>query len=115
MTFIVAIQIMDKVIVGLDETKAVTIFSARSDEVASAILHEMGLGLTVLYGRGGFSGKEQEVLYVITERLQLGQLKEVVYGADPRAFMAVSTLHETAAGIDHSDTHPAKARGPRPK
>ena len=54
--YIVVVKIMDTVIVGLDETKSVLVISSKSKEIAEAIMHEIGLGLTIMYGRGGFSG-----------------------------------------------------------
>lgn len=98
MTFIIVIQIMDKVIVGMDETKSVMIISNRSGPIREAIIEQLQLGVTVMYGRGGFSGEEIEILYVITERLQLGQLKEIVYNEDPKAFLAIENLHEISNG-----------------
>src|SRR5262249_25733476 len=93
-TYIVVIRIMDSVIVGLDETKSVLIISAKSKAIADAIIHELGLGLTVMYGRGGFSGSEREILYVIVERLQLADLKDLILREDPSAFIAIENLHE---------------------
>lgn len=95
-TYIVVIKIMDSVIVGLDETKSVLIISSKSKVIADAIIYELGLGLTVMYGRGGFSGSEREILYVIAERLQLAELKELVLREDPSAFIAIENLHEVA-------------------
>jgi len=97
-TYIVVIKIMDFVIVGLDEMKSVWIISAKSKQIASAIVHELGLGLTVMYGRGGFSGEPREILYVIAERLQLAELKELILREDPRAFIAIENIHEIANG-----------------
>lgn len=97
-TYFVASKVMDAVIVGLDETKSVLIISSHSKEIANAIIHELGLGLTIMYGRGGFSGDEREIIYVIAERLQLADLKEVIYSADPTAFVAIENLHEVANG-----------------
>ena len=96
--YIVVIKIMDAVIVGLDETKSVLIISSKSHAIAEAIMHELGLGLTVMYGRGGFSGDEREILYVIAERLQLAELKELIHREDPSAFIAIENLHEVANG-----------------
>lgn len=98
MVYIVASKIMDTVIVGLDETKSVIIVSKEPKPIARALIHELGLGLTVLYGRGGFSNTEQEILYVIVERLQLAELKEIVHREDPTAFIAVENLHEVVNG-----------------
>jgi uncharacterized membrane-anchored protein YitT (DUF2179 family) len=97
-TYIVVIKMMDSVIVGLDETKSVLIISAKSKTIADAIIHELGLGLTIMYGRGGFSGDEREILYVIAERLQLADLKELIIREDPLAFIAIENLHEVANG-----------------
>lgn len=97
-TYMVASKVMDSVIVGLDETKSVLIISLKSREIAKAIMHELGLGLTIMYGRGGFSGEESEILYVIAERLQLSELKDIIYREDPSAFIAIENLHEVANG-----------------
>lgn len=97
-TYIVVSKIMDSVIVGLDETKSVLIISSNSKAIAEAIIHELGLGLTIMYGRGGFSGSEKEILYVIAERLQLADLKELIFREDPSAFIAIENLHEVANG-----------------
>lgn len=97
-TYMVVSKIMDVVIVGLDETKSVLIISSKSKEIADAIVHELGLGLTIMYGRGGFSGDAREILYVIAERLQLAELKEIIYREDPAAFIAIENLHEVANG-----------------
>jgi len=92
--YIVAVKIMDAVIVGLDETKSVWIISAKSKEITQAIVHELGLGLTIMYGKGGYSGEDREILYVIAERLQLSELKELIHREDPSAFVAIENLHE---------------------
>ncbi len=98
-TYIVAVKVMDAVIVGLEETKSVIIISRKSKEIAESVMHKLGLGLTVMYGRGGYSGDEQEILYVIVERLQLHDLKEIIFSVDPRAFIAIENLHEVANGM----------------
>jgi len=95
--YVVVVKIMDFVLVGLDETKAVLVVSRKYNQIQEAILHKLGLGITILYGRGGFSKEPLEVLYVIVERLQLAELKELVHGIDPKAFIAITNLHEVAS------------------
>lgn len=97
-TYIVVIKIMDSVIVGLEETKSILIISSKSKAIADAIIDELGLGLTIMYGRGGFSGDEREIIYVIAERLQLAELKELILREDPHAFIAIENLHEVSYG-----------------
>lgn len=98
MTYIVAYKVMDIVIVGLDDVKSVLVISNQPQKVSDAILHEMGLGLTVMYGRGGFTGESKELLYVIVERLQLTELKEVISRHDPQAFITIQNIHEVVYG-----------------
>ena len=103
MMYIVAFKMMDLVIVGLDELKSVMIISSKPKEVGSVIVRELGLGLTIVHGRGGFSGDTREILLIIVERLDLADLKEIVLQEDPQAFMAIENLHEVVYG-KHSHT-----------
>lgn len=98
LTYIVAFKMMDLVIVGLDELKSVMIISSNPKKLTEIIMHELGLGLTVMYGRGGYSGDAREILFVIVERLDLSDLKELVLREDPTAFIAIENLHEAVYG-----------------
>lgn len=97
-TYIVAFKMMDLVIMGLDELKSVLIISSKPKELGAMITEELGLGLTFMHGKGGFSGDKRELLYIIIERLDLAELKEIVLRQDPTAFMVVENLHEVAYG-----------------
>ncbi|MCB1108252.1 MAG: YitT family protein [Chlamydiia bacterium] len=94
LTYIVAFKMMDIVIVGLEELKSVTIITSIPKKLSKIITTEMCLGLTVMYGRGGYTGEDREILRVIVERLDLAELKEIVLREDPDAFMEVENLHE---------------------
>ncbi|MBM3201429.1 MAG: YitT family protein [Chlamydiae bacterium] len=98
LTYLVAFKMMDMVIVGLDELKSVMIISNVPDKIAEAVMNNLGLGLTVLYGKGGYSGDKREVQFVIVERLDLADLKEVILNEDPGAFITVQNLHEVVYG-----------------
>lgn len=98
MTYFVAFKMMDFVIVGLDELKSVMIISSKPKKITDMVTHQMGLGLTVMYGRGGYSGDAREILFVIVERLDLAELKEIVLKQDPGAFISVQNLHEVVYG-----------------
>ena len=117
-TFFIVIKIMDMVIVGLDEMKSVMVFSTKPKEISAAILNELGLGLTVLHGSGGYSGEPRQVLYLIVERLQLLDIKSIVYQYDPSAFIAIENLHEVASNGMISiarKVQPSQSRNPQLK
>lgn len=113
LTYIVAFKMMDLVIVGLDEMKSVTIITGIPKVISKVITEELGLGLTVLYGRGGYSGEDREILSIIVERLDLAELKEIVLREDPNAFLAIENLHEVVYA--RTKKPPTKKRNRRKK
>ncbi len=98
MTYIVAFKTMDLVIAGLEELKSVLIMCSKPDKLSKIITHELGLGLTFIKGKGGYSGEDRDILFIIVERLDLAELKEIVLHEDPSAFIAIENLHEVAYG-----------------
>jgi uncharacterized membrane-anchored protein YitT (DUF2179 family) len=98
MTYIIAFKMMDIVIAGLEELKSVLIMCAKPDKLSKIITHELGLGLTFIKGKGGYSGEDRDILFIIVERLDLAELKEIVLREDPTAFMAIENLHEVSYG-----------------
>lgn len=98
MTYVVAAKMIDIVIVGFEDTKSVMIISTKPQILSQVLMDELGVGLTVMYGRGGYSGDAREILYIVVERLQLSELKEIVHKVDPQAFIAVENLHEVING-----------------
>jgi len=101
MTYFVAYKMIDLVIVGLDELKSVLIISSKPKQLSQAIMTQLGLGLTIMHGKGGFSGEDKDILFVIVERLDLSDLKELILQEDPSAFIAIENLHEVVYG-NHS-------------
>ncbi|MCP5470168.1 MAG: YitT family protein [Chlamydiales bacterium] len=104
MTYVVATKVMDMVIVGFEDTKSAMIISSNPQHLADVLMKELGIGLTVMYGRGGFTGDTREILYVVVERLQLAELKELVHREDPSAFIAIENLHEVINGRHNPHT-----------
>ena len=57
-------------------------------------MHRLGRGVTLMPGRGGYTGQERMVLYCVVTRAEVALLKAVVRAADARAFMVVGQAHE---------------------
>ncbi|HEX2582695.1 MAG TPA: YitT family protein [Chlamydiales bacterium] len=110
MLYLVAFKMMDLVIAGLEELKSVLIMCAKPDKLSKVITHELGLGLTFIKGKGGYSGEDRDILFIIVERLDLAELKEIVLREDPTAFIAIENLHEVAYGRTAKIAMKRKAR-----
>ncbi|MFC4022958.1 YitT family protein [Oceanobacillus longus] len=90
----VAARVIDFLQEGAYSAKGATIISSKSDEIAEKILASMDRGVTVLDGRGSFSGEKRDVLYCVVARNEIVRLKGIINGIDPHAFVAVTTAHD---------------------
>jgi uncharacterized membrane-anchored protein YitT (DUF2179 family) len=115
MTYIVAFKMIDIIIAGIDEVKAVMIMTSKPKAIQNLIMHQLGLGLTVIPGIGGFSREDRDILFIIVERLELAELKDLVLTEDPEAFLAIQNLHEVAYGRQVSKISQKKIQNNRRK
>lgn len=90
--YFIAFKVIDIVVEGLDESKAVTIVSSEYQEISEAIMARLGRGLTLLDGKGGYKGIPTSVLYVVVSRLEVAKLKSIVYNFDKGALITVSNV-----------------------
>ena len=84
---------MDAVVYGSINAKMAYIISRDSQAVASRLL-EMDLGVTLLNGRGAYTGDEKQVLLCAFKRSQIAAIKAAVIAIDPNAFIIVCEAHE---------------------
>jgi uncharacterized membrane-anchored protein YitT (DUF2179 family) len=89
----IAARVIDFFQDGAYAGKALTIISDHAQEIARKIL-ELGRGVTILSGRGAYSGSEKEVVYVVVSRNEIMRFKSIVQEVDPHAFVIVIDVHE---------------------
>jgi len=70
------------------------IISERPERIARRILDEMQRGVTLLEGKGAYTGIERPLLYVVLTRSEVSILKAIVRETDPRAFIVIGQAHE---------------------
>jgi uncharacterized membrane-anchored protein YitT (DUF2179 family) len=90
----VSSQLVNVVLTGLSQRKAIFIVSSQWDTISRQILKEINRGLTVLHGEGGYSGSERRVLYTVVNFRELGLLKHIIKREDPAAFVVVADTRE---------------------
>lgn len=94
LTYFLAYRVIDVVIDGLDTSKSIRIISNSAEEIGKVLIEELEIGVTYLYGKGGYSGADKTVIYCVVSRLEMSKLKDVVKRIDPSAFMSVVDVHE---------------------
>jgi uncharacterized membrane-anchored protein YitT (DUF2179 family) len=87
-------KIIDLVVSGLSQRKAVFIISPRWEGISTRILNEIHRGVTILHGQGGFSEREQQILYTVVSFQEIATLKRIVRSEDSAAFVVVSDTTE---------------------
>jgi uncharacterized membrane-anchored protein YitT (DUF2179 family) len=99
LTYVTAARTLDYVIYGLEEYTAITIVSRQSHAIREVITKELGRGVTVYKGYGGMSGEEQQILYCVVTRLEIGKVRAIVKGIDAAAFVAYHALANAEGGV----------------
>ena len=99
LTYVAAARTLDFVIHGIEEYTAITIVSRMSGEIGARILADLGRGVTVYKGRGGLSGEDQEILYCVVTRLEIGKIMDIVNEIDRSAFVIIYPLSDVKGGI----------------
>lgn len=102
-TYIVASKTLDYIVEGIEEYTGVTIISVQNDAIRTMIIEEMGRGVTIYKGKGGFGKrgetKEFDILYTVITRLELNKLRAEIDRLDPKAFVVMSSVKDTKGGM----------------
>ncbi|WP_074366311.1 YitT family protein [Clostridium sp. N3C] len=86
--------IIDYAIDGFNVCKQVMIITRYKEEVGRYITETLDRSYTILFGRGGFSEKEVDVIYTILTRVEYINLKKYIISIDKQAFISVNDSHE---------------------
>jgi uncharacterized membrane-anchored protein YitT (DUF2179 family) len=99
LTYIAAARTLDFVIYGLEQYTAITIMSSRHALIRERIVGELERGVTVYKGYGGLTGAEQDILYCVVTRLEIGKVKSIARAVDPHAFVVSHPLADAEGGV----------------
>lgn len=104
-TYFIAIKVIDIIVEGIDESKAVIIISDKHEDISQAIMARLGRGMTYLYGKGGKEGEYKNVIYVVVSRLEISKLKSIVNGFDDDAFITIGSVETTGKSYKKKAIH----------
>ncbi len=90
----ILVRVIDIMLEGFSYAKAFLIISSDPEEMGKNILNEMSRGVTLLKGKGMYTGQERNVLLCVVNRAQVTKLKKLIHSLDRRAFVMVTDIHE---------------------
>ncbi|MCI0519748.1 MAG: YitT family protein [Chloroflexi bacterium] len=79
---------------GVNVVRTAMIITSQPEAVAGRIMTEMERGVTIIPGRGAYTGEERAILYTVIARSEAPVVKALVSEIDPRAFMVIGHAHE---------------------
>lgn len=94
LTVYIGSKAIDFIVEGLDERVAVLIMSNSSDQILNVVRDQMLRGITVLEGRGGYTGANKEVLYIVISKQEIIRLKHIIHEIDSHAYVTMHNVHE---------------------
>lgn len=102
-TYLAASKTLDFIVEGIDEYIGVTIISPRSSKMRRMIIDNMGRGVTVYSGKGGYGKagetKEVDIIYTVITRLELNKLNTEIEKIDSTAFVVMNSVKDTRGGM----------------
>jgi uncharacterized membrane-anchored protein YitT (DUF2179 family) len=99
LTYISAAKTLDFIVYGLEEYTAIMIVSPHSAEIRARIIGELDRAVTVLKGQRGRSGQDQDIIYCVVTRLEIGRVRQIVQAEDPAAFIISHALSDVEGGV----------------
>ena len=99
LTYFAGSKTIDFLLHGIEAYNAVLVVSQKSEDVRAAILSELGRGVTILSGKGGYTKADQEVLFCVVTRLEITRFEAVVRAQDDNAFLVILPVLEAIGGV----------------
>lgn len=95
-TYYIAFKMIDIVVEGMEELKSVTIISDVPDEIADALIKELGRGITYIHGEGVYTNEPKKIIYTIVSRIELSSLRSIAQEIDPKALIAIENVADVS-------------------
>ncbi len=93
-TIFVTSRTIDAIMQGVDHAKVIYIVTERSEDILSHLAEELGHGVTVLQGRGGYTRRDKHVLMLVVRRNSFAQTLKAIKQIDKEAFIFVTDATE---------------------
>lgn len=90
----VSTVVMDRVIYGGDQATLVYIISEKRKIIATRMMKELDVGVTMMQGMGAYSNTSTEIIMCVMRKQNLIKVRNILKEVDSNAFMIVSSVNE---------------------
>lgn len=89
----------DKVLLGISSSKAFYVITEHETSIKSFLINELGRGVTVLEGRGGYTGDRKKVIMCVIPTKEYFLAKQGILEIDKDAIVLINDVYQSA-GIE---------------
>lgn len=86
--------VIDKVMIGISESKTFRIITENETSVKQFLISKLSHGVTVIEGRGGYTGNVVKMIMCVVPTREYVTVKESILAIDPEALILVSDVYE---------------------
>ena len=100
LTYLVTAEVTDAVMRGFEDFIGVTVVSGEHEAIRKALIGELGVGVTLYAGQGGYGAEgQQPIVYTIVNRIDIRRVYRLVDELDERAFVIETEVHHVRGGV----------------
>lgn len=90
--YAVALKMVDYIVEGFDREKCAIIVTVKPDDICAELSYAFGSGMTKVKSNGGYSNKENAMVYFVINRFQVTRMKDIVHRVDPSAYIMITEV-----------------------
>lgn len=94
---IISKYMLTKARFGINDSKVFYIITTKEKEVKNFIMHDLKYELTVLDAKGGFTKKDNKILFTVISSNDYYKLKEGIKVIDEHAFIAITDTYDVVS------------------
>jgi len=92
-------SIVDKIIIGISDSKLFFIYTKQWEKVEDYILDQLHTGVTILETEGGYSKEKNNLLMCVVPNKDYYLFKEMILQIDANAFLVIHDCYEVKGGM----------------
>jgi len=91
--------VMDKIIIGISDSKLFFVYTKELNKVEDFVLNELKAGVTILNSEGGYTKTKNKILMCVVPNKDYYLFRETILQIDPSAFFVIHDCYEVQGGM----------------
>ena len=87
-------RVIDFMQEGAYAARGAMIISPKYELISETISKKLERGITVVDGRGGYTGNQIKIIYCVVSKNEIMRLKHIIQNIDSQAFITFTSVHE---------------------